>query len=307
MKLKIWSIFLLLSSTSYACDGCNIYSPVGLNSTKNRISLYARQRKTFGTYNQLGEMVMKHSTHSSDQSIWGKSVVEKYQTLELRGDFFFYEKIQFSFILPFTHNMQFLDGDKRFSLSGISDPTLLLGYNFNFEATSTMNSRLTLGGGYKYHLGLINLMDETFKPNLDFQPGSGANSVIAFANYRFTLNDWSLFTSLNYKRNGFNENRYKYGQTVNSRLDVIYKLGLKKTSLLFLAGGYLEWADMDESNEVFETTGGTIYFANLGLKWMTQNTMFHLDFQPVVHQQLNGENELLTANRINIGLTYVFN
>ncbi|PZE18079.1 hypothetical protein DNU06_05545 [Putridiphycobacter roseus] len=300
-------MLLLFSSTTYACDGCNIYSPVGLNSTKNRLSVYARQRKTLGTYNQLGELVMKHSGHSSDQGIWGKSVVERYQTLELRGDFFFYDKLQFSFVLPFTNNIQTLDGDKRFSLSGISDPTLLLGYNFNFNKGKVVDARLTVGGGFKYRLGLINLTSESFIPNLDFQPGTGANSVMAFVNYRLTYKDWSFFTSLNYKKNGFNEYHYKYGETVNSRVDFIYKLDLNKTSLLFLAGAYAEWAGYDEAYEVFETTGGTIYFANLGVKWMTQNTMFHLDFQPVVHQQLNGENELLTQNRINIGLTYVFN
>ena len=305
MKIIIWSILMLLSYSSSACDGCNVYSPVGLINSRHKLSVFARQRTTYGAFSQLGEMITKHSGHANDPNIWGKSVLEHYQTYEFRGDFYIKKKLQISVILPFTNNIQKLDNKKRFSLFGLSDPTLMLGYSFFNDKEKSFKHRLTVISGAKIGIGLINLRSGGFIPNLDFQPGTGAHSFLAGFNYSVKHKKWILNSVLNYKQNGFNAFNYKYGKTVNGRIDLIKKVEIKNSDFMFLLGGYSEWAGLDESVIKHEDTGGTILFANVGIKWLTNNFVTHLEYQPVVSQNLNGTTQLLTKNRINIGLTYV--
>lgn len=305
MKYLLGVYILSLTLSGLACDGCNVYTPAGFNNSRHRIGLFARQRSTFGEFSQLGEMVTKHSGHANDQSIWGAIVAEHYQTYELRGDFFIKERFQLTFVAPMTRNSQFLNSSKRFTISGLSDPTLMAGYNVMREKASGLKHRISFGGGVKLPLGLISLSVEGRTPNLDFQPGTGAWSWLGYANYFITNSIWSGFVAVNYKNNGFNAYQYRYGQTVNVKGDVFWQTTVAKNTLMLQVGTYIEFADLDESVIQHEDTGGSIWFGTVGLRYLTQRFIFQTEFQPVINQQLNGTAQLLTKNRINLGLTYV--
>lgn len=298
-------IFMGLAYMGMACDGCNVYTPAGINNSQNRLSLLARQRSTFGEFSQLGEMITKHSGHANDLNIWGAEVLEQYQTYELRGDFFVKEKWQISFVLPVTNNRQFLGDRQRFNLTGLSDPTLLLGYHIVSENTSGLKQRLSFGAGAKMPLGLIDLQKDGFRPNLDFQPGTGAASVLGFANYFVTNGKWSGFMSANYKWNGSNSLNYQYGKTFNAQTDLFWQTNIANHTLMLQVGLYGELAGHDRSFAEHEDTGGLILFGTTGLRYLTSSFILQAEYQPVISQQLYGTTQLLTKNRINIGLTYV--
>lgn len=301
--LRIYTVFLTLNGL--ACDGCNVYTPAGFNNSQHKIGIFARQRTTFGEFSQLGEMITKHSGHANDQSIWGAVVKEQYQTYELRGDFFIKERFQLTFVVPITRNSQFLNNVKRFTLSGLSDPTIMLGYNFVKEKITGLKQRLSFGGGVKFPLGLISLSADKLTPNLDFQPGTGAWNWIGYANYFITNSVWSSFVAVNYKANGFNKYLYQYGQTVNVKLDAFWQTKLGKNTLMLQVGTYMELADYDESIIKHKDTGGTILFGTIGIRYLTEKMILQGELQPVLNQFLNGGSQLLTKNRINLGLTYL--
>ncbi|MDX1349539.1 MAG: hypothetical protein R3279_04790 [Putridiphycobacter sp.] len=305
MRNIIGILIVFLGWDVMACDGCNVYTPTGFNTSQHRIGLFARQRTTFGEFSQLGEMVTKHSGHANDQAIWGAKVLEHYQTYELRGDFFIKENWQISAIIPVTNNRQLLNDVARFSIAGLSDPTVLAGYNFIRENAAGVKQRLGLGGGVKFPLGFVSLQVNGRTPNLDFQPGTGAYSGMAYVNYFITNSKWSGFVSVNYKKNGFNQVHYQYGQTLNVKGDAFWQTNIGKNTLMLQLGAYTELADYDQSTIVHKDTGGLITFGTVGSRILLKKFIIQTEFQPVIAQRLYGTTQLLTKNRINLGLTYV--
>ncbi len=306
MKYSIGVLFVFLTVSGMACDGCNIYTPAGFNNSQHKIGIFARQRSTFGEFSQLGEMITKHSGHGSDQKIWGAKVLEQYQTYELRGDFFMKEKWQLTMVLPFSNNKQFLDETARFSIAGLSDPTVMISYNFIKENAAGIKHRLSFGGGARFPIGLISIKTKNgMIPNLDFQPGTGAYSGLCHVNYFVTNDTWSGFFGANYKTNGFNSLNYKYGQTFNINSDLFWQTNIKESTFMLHIGAYTELADHDQSVIEHKDTGGIVLFGTIGLRYLLRNFIIQSEFQPVVMQRLFGSSQLLTKNRINIGLTYV--
>ena len=296
---------VFLAYSGLACDGCNVYTPAGFNDSQHRIGIFARQRSTFGEFSQLGEMITKHAGHANDVNIWGAEVLEHYQTYELRGDFFLKEKWQLSVVIPVTNNSQLLNDQKRFSIAGLSDPTLLIGYNFMRENAAGLKQRLSIGSGARFPVGFLTIKSNGFTPNLDFQPGTGAYSMLGYVNYFITNSKWSGFASVNYKKNGFNEFNYQYGQTFNLETDAFWQTNVGENTLMLQLGAYTEMAGRDQSMVVHNDTGGLIVFGTTGFRFLLSDFIIQGEFQPVLTQRLNGTTQLLTKNRINLGLTYV--
>lgn len=305
MKKLIVGILLLTTFQANACDGCNVYTPIGLNNSQNRIGIYARQRTMFGTYSPLGQIVTKHASHSNDQALWGSDVKEYYNTFEVRADLFFKENWQATFVVPYTLNSQHINNRYRYGVSGLSDPTILIGYNFISKEESKFDSRLSLGSGFRLPIGLTTIMVEDELPNLDLQPGKGAWSGLFYAKYLITNNVWGLTTDLNFKLNGRNKEGYMYGNSSNAKLTVFRQISIKESSLLILLGAYDEFMAKDESAIIHDDTGGNVFFGNVGLRWLKNQMILSAEFQPAVNQALNGTTQLSTKNRINIGLTYM--
>ncbi len=302
---RIFTCLVVFQSVAgFACDGCNIYTGMNAYNTENKISIYTRQRTTFGEFSALGEMIMKHTGHANDKNLWDRSVIERYQTVEIRGDFYFKEKWKTTIILPFTNNYQFLDSEKRFRISGISDPVILETRNFYLDKKNGLNQKIGVGLGLKLPLGLTNVNVEGFRPNLDFQPGSGAYSGIGYVDYYISNKTWGGFANVNYKLNGRNQDNYRYGYSLNSKITGFWKTNVKKVSFILMTGIYTEFTGFDESDVVHEDTGGQIIFGNLEWRVGYKQLMLSAEYQPVLCQNMYGNTQLLTRDRINIGLTY---
>ena len=305
MRILVLSFFLIQMGLAISCDGCNVYTPSGFGSFKNRIGLYARERATFGEYNTFGEIVTRHAGHSDDQNLWGKAVKELYGTYEFRGDFYIKEKWQITVILPYVYNRQKLDNKKRYALNGVGDPAIFQGYNFKTKASSKFNQILGLGLGVKFPLGLTRITVDNSLPNLDLQPGSGAFSGLAYLNYSINKAAWRFETNINYKINGRNESNYKYGQAINTKFEISRQSDLKKASLVYGAGLYGEMVDFDQSTTIHEDTGGSIWFGSFSFSCFAKQFIYSLEYQPAFYQTLNGKGQLYTKSKLNIGVTYI--
>lgn len=319
MKIVI-ALFFFISTYSFACDGCNVFVNFSPNDYKNRISLFTRNRMMIGEYNMFGEMTMtKHASHGNDPSFWNNQVIEQYNTVELRGDFYIKELWKTTVIIPFINNHQNVGDNNRYVVNGFSDPIIMESFqiynSFKADDNKLFVHRLEVGVGIKLPIGQTNLAFSNGIPNLDLQPGSGSFDYLGSLTYITKYKKLGLYANLNYKLNTYNTEDYKYGNTTNLTLNAFYQTIGEKISFMPSVGGYIEQMNFDQNRYIqdnittiteFRDTGGQILFANVGLKVFAGNFVLTTEFQKVLGSSLNGYTQLLTRHRVNVGLTYSF-
>jgi hypothetical protein len=320
MKTLVLFVLIFISLDSFACDGCNVYINFSPIDYKNRISLIGRSRLMYGEYNMFGTQILtKHASHGNNPLFWNKAVQENYNTFEIRGAFYTREVWKTTIVIPFVNNHQLVGGNSRFKVNGLSDPILMESYQvFNSLKTDddkTFKHRLQVGGGLKIPLGRIDKTYENGLPNLDLQPGSGSLDFISSITYLFKVKNFGVNSNVNFKFNGFNKNNYKYGNTLNSTINVFWQTSKGKFTFMPMIGGYFENMTLDKSkyeqngNRMiidYKDTGGQLLFGSAGLKLFYKSMSLSLNYQKNMYSQLNGYTQLLTKNRINVGLTYSF-
>jgi hypothetical protein len=320
MKTLVLFVLIFISLDSFACDGCNVYINFSPIDYKNRISLIGRSRLIYGEYNMFGtQMLTKHASHGNNPLFWNKTVQENYNTFEIRGAFYTREVWKTTIVIPFVNNHQLVGGNSRFNVNGLSDPILLESYQvFNSLKTDddkTFKHRLQVGGGVKIPLGRIDKTYENGLPNLDLQPGSGSLDFISSITYLFKVKNFGVNSNVNFKFNGFNKDNYKYGNTLNSTINIFWQTSMGKFTFMPMIGGYFENMTLDKSkyeqngNRMiidYIDTGGQLLFGSAGLKLFYKSMSLSLNYQKNMYSQLNGYTQLLTKNRINVGVTYSF-
>jgi hypothetical protein len=317
MKIPIICLLLALSTSGFACDNCNVYLNLSPNDYQNSIAIYARHRVMFGEYDFFGEMISpQHTGHGNDMALWGNQILENYQTLEARGSFYFKERWNTRIILPFENNTQFIGDVKRYHVQGIGDPIILQSYQLVNTKRDTLKNqfaqRLSIGGGIKFPLGKTNLHYENGTPNLDLQPGSGSWDLLGLFVYSMKYRFVGLTSNLTAKWNGKDLQNYRYGLSTNLNLNLFADLKIKNYTVRFTGGTYIERAEMDasyssldQSKTVHDDTGGTILFTNGGLQLFTPKFQFFGEYQHCLTTNLNGYRQLLTKNKLNLGITYI--
>jgi hypothetical protein len=318
MKILILSLLIAISSASFACDNCNVYLNLSPNDYQNSISIYARQRLMFGEFNFFGEMITpQHAGHGYDMALWGNQVVETYQTYEARASFYLRERWNTRIILPFENNTQTIGDHRRYQVQGIGDPIILQSYQLiNTKRDTAKNEfaqRLSVGGGIKFPLGKTNLHYENGTPNLDLQPGSGSWDLLGMFVYLMKYRFVGLSSNLTVKWNGKDLQNYRYGLSSNLNFNLFADLNIKKSTLRLTGGTYIERAELDasysfvdQSKTLHDNTGGTLFFANGGLQFFTKKFQLFGEYQHCLAQELNGYTQMLTKNKINLGITYNF-
>ncbi len=317
MKILFLSLLFALSTTCTACDNCNVYLNLSPNDYQNSISIYARQRLMFGEYNFFGEMISpQHTGHGNDMALWGNQILENYQTFEARASFYLKERWNTRIILPFENNTQQIGDVRRYQVQGIGDPIILQSYQLINTKRDTLKNefaqRLSIGGGIKFPLGKTNLHYENGTPNLDLQPGSGSWDLLGMFIYSMKYRLVGLITNFTAKWNGKDLQNYRYGLSSNLNLNLFADLKIKNCTLRLTSGTYIERAEMDvsysfvdQSKSVHDDTGGTILFANGGMQFFTPKFQFFGEYQHCLTNNLNGYTQLLTKNKINLGITYI--
>ena len=109
-----------------------------------------------------------------------------------------------------------------------------------------------------------------------------------------------------FRRNGSNSDNYKYGNVINSRFDIGYRLNIRNSSIVFSVGYYNEIAFKDKSDMIHDDTGGEIHYSNVSLKgFINDRLQVFTDFQYALKNRLNGNVQLITPYRGNAGIIYL--
>ena len=131
----------------------------------------------------FGQMILtKQASNGNDPSFWNKQVVENYNTIELRGDFYHKQVWKTSVFLSYVNNHQLVGNEKRYVVNGFADPIIMESCQV-YNSVSTNNEerlqqRFEIGLGLKLPIGKVDKNYSAGIPNLDLQPGIGSIDVL---------------------------------------------------------------------------------------------------------------------------------
>ncbi|UCS91786.1 hypothetical protein KZP23_13680 [Echinicola marina] len=336
-----------------ACDSCNFFE-YSLLENRSYIGLFYRHR-AFGGYDQYGyaspppvtnsylanafqngatakyspnarvqgvdqvnqDMIVMHEpegtglyVNKTDQD-W-----ETYQTVELRGNFMFKNKWNFTFLLPYESNKVHYEKmlelpnpvqDTTISVHGWGDLTLAadrIFYVYHKKSRHTFRPGLAIVAPTGQSRKVANngsLIDPII------QPGTGSWSYVARFNYQLFYTKTGLNAGFSFKESSEGAQNYQFGNSLNASLTGFYQIIVNKDWLLVPnIGAYFEQAQKDTwEGEKQTLTGGKVLFAQGGLDINRKDFTFSFLWQNPLHQNLNG-NQIHHGNRLSIGFIKAF-
>ncbi|MBD8489950.1 hypothetical protein IFO69_14430 [Echinicola sp. CAU 1574] len=343
----------LVTKEAKACDSCNFFE-YSLLQNRSYIGLFYRHR-SFGSYDQYGytsppqtsstylsgafkngtaatyssnartisspdfnpDFIVMHEpegtglyVNKTDQD-W-----ETYETVELRGNFMFENKWNFTFLLPYesnrVHYEKMLDlpnpvQDTTLSVHGWGDLTLAIDrifYVYNTKARHTFRPGLALlapTGQSRRIAQNGTLMDPII------QPGTGSWSYVARFNYQLFYNKTGLNAGFSYKQSTEGAQNYQFGNSINGSLVGFHQFSLNDDWLLVPnIGTYYEQSKKDIwEGEKQNLTGGKVLFGQGGLDINRQEWTLSFLWQTPLTQDLNG-NQIHHQSRLSIGIIKAF-
>lgn len=322
---KIFTIFLLilLPSSAFCCDICNIYEYNGLENS-SFIGFFYRYRM-FNGYAALGNthsfrfLPNARVSHEPEETglFANKSPqdYETYTTYELRGNFVLKQKINLQFILPWEENLVYYaqilkfpnpQTDTTFNPKGWGDLTLAADYIFE-KRSGNFTHTFRPGLALRFPTGQYRKEAGNGKPHDPIiQPGTAAFACIFRANYQLRYKKMGLSSALNFQLSGKGKQGYHFANRLNFTADLFRKIPLGNFVLLPKIGAYVENSGHDSFQEKqIALSGGTVWFANLGTDIHFKKWVLLAAYQRPFAQNLNG-NQIGNAGRLNLGLLRLF-
>lgn len=248
-------------------------------------------------------------THSLNPEQNGKVTQQYMNSLELFGRFNLYKRLQLSVFVPVNFIQQHDTKNGKANAAGLGDLSFLLQYNLlNPLKCNGKKSKhqLRLGLGAKLPSGEFKMdPDEMFATSL--QLGTGSVDFIANTIYTYRYSGFGLNASAGYKYNTVNTMGYKFGDKIQSAINVFYVIDVKTVQLMpNVVFNYEHQFYNQKTKRKLTFTGGDFMTASLGFDIYYKQFAFSSSCSPAVMNKLNwnGENK----NRINVeaGVFYNF-
>lgn len=323
--LILWLFKILVSINLLACDVCNIFEYAN-RSNKSYLGVFTRYR-VFNGYKHLDEnhlffinsdnLVNGRISHEPDGMMVQKSSFdfERYLTTELRANFNFRDKWNFTILVPFSKNEVYYKSvfsmtrpvtDSAIVVKGVGDIIIASDYVKTVEQ-GKFKHYIKPGIALKLPTGAFNkrINNQMLMP--DIQLGTGSIDVIFRLNYMLTYASVGLDIGTNYKLNTKNSNEVLFGNSLNLNSNLFYVVELnEKWRIIPRSGVYIEQAQKDRIQGKFiETSGGKSYFGNMGLDVVYKSFTIQTLCQLPVYEQLNGP-VIGNAGRLIGGVLYNF-
>lgn len=303
MKKKFIITALLLNSmlSSYACDICgcgtgNYY--IGLLPQFNQKFIGVRyQYKYFNsTMKEMPEHFSKDYFHTTE--VWGGfNIGKKWQVLA---------------ILPY-HIIHMKTNEGVMNHSGLGDAALMMNYKlFDLASTSASKKLITqqlwIGGGIKLPTGKFNadVMDEEVIALANSQSGTGSTDFMLNVSHNLRISKFGLNTNLNYKINGANSDKYKYGNRFSASSFAFYAINKNKTVIspnIGLMYEHSSYNTLDKSN--VQETNGHLIAASAGVEFGFNKISVGANLQlPVAQEFASGQTRL--GSRAMLHVSYSF-
>ncbi|MGL5889623.1 MAG: hypothetical protein ACRC3B_07055 [Bacteroidia bacterium] len=323
----ILMLLLVLPLTSAACDICGAF--IGITPYDNQSSIQLLHRyRSFNGYaiaNQQHELFpsgawrlppgdpgnpsVLHTTHNSSQPVYNASDFEVFRSYELRMKYFVHRRIEINAFVPFSHNMS-RSGETKDELHDFGDPTVFAAWHAirRIEDVKILQ-RLILGAGTKFQFGRAGLRNANGERyHLLLQPGTGSTDLFLYSSYTIGYKKFGVNLNAMGKINGTNKYNERIGNSVVSSLNVFarFKAGSNFVIMPSLQS-YYEYSKGIYVNDVLtEGTGMDVMMAGAGGEVVWKNLSVQMAMHLPVHEHAH-INNLSSAGRIVVGLTYNFN
>ena len=319
MNYFLW-LFMALGLNATACDICGCFMGITPYDNQSTIGFLHRYRVFNGyrSYEQQSKLFPSGAykvMHGGNDSVlpvtprvYSSKDYESYKVYELRAKYFIHHRVELNAILPFNSNKSKEDSIV-YEHTGLGDPTFFAGYHaikkVNYEA---FLHRLILGGGIKIPSGNYYAKDRngTRLPFL-VQPGTGSVDYFVYANYVFGYRKLGFSFNSTYKFNGTNYYKEHIGNSTSNYLNVFFKM--KRGNFIFIPSAQLYYEYTKglyinhsiqrgtQMNCLLGGPGFDLFYKNISLTSAVQFRLF----------EETEKNNLASAGRVVIGLTYNFN
>ncbi len=235
-----------------------------------------------------------------------------YTTAELWGGWNIGRKWQLLAILPVNFIHQVSD-DGVTDRKGLGDIALMANYKlWEKNGLSSNGKRLQqqiwIGGGIKIPTGQFNIdaTDPALVSIANTQTGSASVDYMINGMYNLQINKWGVNTSLSYKLNSANKDKYSFGDKFTANSTVSYKVQKGNSTFMPNAGLQFENTSPNQLNkETIAATGGHVFSTAIGLEWNFKKITIGANWQKPISQNLSDRQTTLTY-RAMAHLTYSF-
>jgi hypothetical protein len=246
---------------------------------------------------------------ASDPSQFSKDF---YQIVELWSGWNFGKKWQILAFVPYNFSHQVSD-DGTSSNKGIGDIALIANYKL-LDKTSvskgvrTISQQLWIGGGIKLPTGKFNVdataTDVVAKANT--QMGTASTDFLLNAMYNIRIKKFGLNTSVNYKINTVNADKYKFGNKFSANSFLYYSTHKSGMTIVPNIGLLYEHAASNKlNNQNINQTGGHLLSAAAGIEVSFNKISVGFNVQlPVSQNFSNGQTQSKSRGMFHI--TFAF-
>lgn len=211
-----------------------------------------------------------HTVMADDASQYSN---DYYKTAELWGGWNIGKRWQVLAILPFNFVHQVSD-DGVTNRQGIGDIALMVNYNvFNRMPGAGNNSgiaqQLWVGAGIKLPTGKfsIDATDPAVVAQANTQTGTASTDFMLNAMYNLQKGNLGLNTSVSYKINSANRDKYTFGNKLSASTFLSYAMQKGKFNIVPNAGLQYENSSASKLNKASVTqTGGNLFTGSAGME-----------------------------------------
>jgi hypothetical protein len=259
LRISILVAIFAMAFDSNACDVC------GCSFGGNYYGVLPQFSKHFaGIRYQHRSFVSKGLSDKGDEV----ETQDVFNKLELWGRFYPHKRIQIFGFVPYVFNSQKVIGDNQ-SVQGLGDVLLNLNYtilNTGDSVDYKFRQLFLVGFGTKAPTGNYNTKINGEQLHANMQTGTGSWDYLANVIYTIRYKSVGLSTDLTYKYNGVNNDKYRFGDKVNSAMNIFFWDKYWGVTIMPLGGIYYEFAYVDVLNQYKQkATGGSAVFGNIGL------------------------------------------
>lgn len=233
---------------------------------------------------------------------------QQLNSLELFGRFNLKPRLQMSVFVP----VHFIGQHSKLATNrtaGLGDMSFLWQYNVLDPLRCTgkkSKHQLRLGAGVKLPSGAFDInATEMFNTNL--QLGSGSIDFIFNGIYTYRYNGFGLNASAGYRYNTENTHSYRFGDKVQSAVQVFYLIEHGTLQLMPSVGfNYEHQLENRRNGRKLSYTGGDFLYASVGFDIYYRQFAFSSAFAPALMNNLNWEGENKNRVGFEAGVFYNF-
>jgi len=189
-----------------------------------------------------------------------------YQTVEFWGGWNIGTRFQLLAFVPYNSNHQVSD-EGTSDLKGLGDAALMVNYK-GFETTNkNISQQLWLGAGVKLPTGkfVIDTSNSDVAAIANTQVGSGSTDILLNGMYNVSINKLGINTTVNYKINSANKEKYKFGNKLTAGSFIYYVFPLNRVVISPNVGLLYEHTEQSELlSSKINLTGGKILQGSVG-------------------------------------------